>query len=52
VKKSLKIPKGQPESANGRRTCNTMTKKGQKGKQWSTEHYTENSTLNNTNPQK
>jgi hypothetical protein len=42
----LKIPKGQSEVVNWRRTDNTMTKikktKEQKDKQRSTKHYTEN----------
>ena len=38
-KKSLKIPKGQSESVNQRRTDNTMAKrKVQKDKQRSTKH--------------
>ena len=41
--KSLKIPKGQSESVNRRRTDNTMTnkKRRQRDKQLSTKHYTE-----------
>jgi hypothetical protein len=38
-KKSLKIPKGEEESVNQRRTDNTMAKK-EKDKQLSTKYYT------------
>jgi hypothetical protein len=40
-KKGLKMLKGQLESVYRRRTDNGQKKKGQKGKQRSTKHYTE-----------
>ena len=40
-KKGLKMLKGQLESVYQRRTDNGQKKKGQKGKQRSTKHYTE-----------
>jgi hypothetical protein len=42
-KKKLKIPKGKSKAVNRKRTNNTIAKWiGQKDKQWSGKHYTEN----------
>jgi hypothetical protein len=38
------------EAVGQRKTDNTIAKKGEKDKQWSTKHYTENKRSNNTNP--